>query len=159
MVTALEHPWAAPPAPGTTLTVAPGIRWLRMPLPFALNHINLWLLDDGDGVTVVDTGLGLPDTRALWERIFTHELHGKRISRVIAWHRSAIEATCGRSLGCASAAQVIPATSTAAVPAARAAEASDAGGLRVAGREGASEGQQVVGLGPREHAFAAVANP
>jgi glyoxylase-like metal-dependent hydrolase (beta-lactamase superfamily II) len=85
-VTALEHPWGAPPAPGTTLAVAPGIRWLRMPLPFALNHINLWLLDDGDGVTIVDTGLGLPDTRALWERIFTHELHGKAVSRVITTH-------------------------------------------------------------------------
>jgi glyoxylase-like metal-dependent hydrolase (beta-lactamase superfamily II) len=85
-VTALDHPWDAPPAPGTTLTVAPGIRWLRMPLPFALNHINLWLLDDGAGITVVDTGLGLPDTRALWERIFTHELGGTPITRVIATH-------------------------------------------------------------------------
>ena len=85
-MTALEHPWAEAPAPGTTTTVAPGIRWLRMPLPFALNHINLWLLDDGDGVTVIDTGLGLPDTRALWERIFADELGGKRITRVIATH-------------------------------------------------------------------------
>jgi glyoxylase-like metal-dependent hydrolase (beta-lactamase superfamily II) len=85
-VTALDHPWAEPPAPGTTLPVAPGIRWLRMPLPFALNHINLWLLDDGDGVTVIDTGLGLPDTRELWERIFANELGGKRITRVIATH-------------------------------------------------------------------------
>ncbi len=85
-MTALDHPWAAPPAPGSTLTVAPGIRWLRMPLPFALNHINLWLLDDGDGVTVVDTGLGLPDTRELWERIFASELGGKPITRVIATH-------------------------------------------------------------------------
>jgi glyoxylase-like metal-dependent hydrolase (beta-lactamase superfamily II) len=82
----LDHPWAEPPAPGTTTTVAPGIRWLRMPLPFALNHINLWLLDDGDGITVVDTGLGLPDTRELWERIFASELGGKRITRVIATH-------------------------------------------------------------------------
>ncbi len=57
-----------------------------MPLPFALNHINLWLLDDGDGIAIVDTGLGLPDTRALWERIFADELGGKRITRVIATH-------------------------------------------------------------------------
>jgi glyoxylase-like metal-dependent hydrolase (beta-lactamase superfamily II) len=85
-VTPLEHPWAEPPAPGTTLTIAPGIRWLRMPLPFALNHINLWLLDDGDGVAIVDTGLGLPDTRELWDRIFANELHGKRVTRVIATH-------------------------------------------------------------------------
>jgi len=85
-VTAPEHPWAEPPAPGTTMTVAPGIRWLRMPLPFALNHINLWLLDDGDGVAIVDTGLGLPETRALWERIFAHELGGRPVTRVIATH-------------------------------------------------------------------------
>jgi glyoxylase-like metal-dependent hydrolase (beta-lactamase superfamily II) len=57
-----------------------------MPLPFALNHINLWLLDDGAGVTVIDTGLGLPDTRTLWERIFANELGGKPITRVIATH-------------------------------------------------------------------------
>ena len=82
----LSHPWPAPPDPGTTITVAPGIRWLRMPLPFALNHINLWLLDDGDGVAIVDTGLGRPDTRELWERIFANELGGKRITRVIATH-------------------------------------------------------------------------
>jgi len=57
-----------------------------MPLPFALNHINLWLLDDGDGVAIVDTGVGLPDTRAAWERIFARELGGKPITRVIATH-------------------------------------------------------------------------
>ena len=85
-MTSLDHPWGEPPAPGTTTTVAPGIRWLRMPLPFALNHINLWLLDDGDGYTIVDTGLGLPDTRELWERIFANELHGKPVTRVIATH-------------------------------------------------------------------------
>ena len=85
-MTAPQYPWAEPPAPGTTLTVAPGIRWLRMPLPFALNHINLWLLDDGDGVTIVDTGLGLADTRALWEQIFARELGGTAVTRVIATH-------------------------------------------------------------------------
>src|SRR6267378_7748017 len=40
----LQYPHAAPPAPGETLQVAPGVHWLRMPLPFALDHINLWLL-------------------------------------------------------------------------------------------------------------------
>jgi glyoxylase-like metal-dependent hydrolase (beta-lactamase superfamily II) len=82
----LSHPWPSPPDPGTTVTVAPGIRWVRMPLPFALNHINLWLLDDGDGVAIVDTGLGRPETRELWERIFAGALGGTRITRVIATH-------------------------------------------------------------------------
>jgi len=68
------------------VSVAPGVRWLRMPLPFQLDHINLWLLDDGDGVTVVDTGVGLPDTRALWERVLRDELGGRAISRVVVTH-------------------------------------------------------------------------
>ncbi|PYM97976.1 MAG: MBL fold metallo-hydrolase, partial [Candidatus Rokuibacteriota bacterium] len=66
----LDHPWTTAPAPADVVNVAPGIGWLRMPLPFQLNHINLWLLEDGDGWTIVDTGVGLDDTRALWERIF-----------------------------------------------------------------------------------------
>jgi len=70
----LEHPWTAAPAPGTVIEVAPGIRWLRMPLPFQLDHINLWLLNDGDGFTVVDTGVGVDATRELWERIFAMAL-------------------------------------------------------------------------------------
>ncbi len=72
--------------PGTTLSVAPGVRWVRMPLPFALDHINLWLLDDGDGVALVDTGVGLPETRALWETLFRTELDGRPLTRVIVTH-------------------------------------------------------------------------
>ena len=50
----LDYPFAAAPGPGEAVEVAPRIYWLRMPLPFALDHINLWLLDDGDGYTLVD---------------------------------------------------------------------------------------------------------
>jgi glyoxylase-like metal-dependent hydrolase (beta-lactamase superfamily II) len=82
----LVHPWADPPAPGRAITVAPGIRWIRMPLPFALDHINLWLLEDDGGWTIVDTGIGLPDTRELWERVFANELDGKPVTRVIVTH-------------------------------------------------------------------------
>ena len=69
MTSPLHLPFSEPPAPGTTLEVAPGILWLRMPLPFVLNHINLWLLRDGDGWVVVDTGFGLPDIQAIWETV------------------------------------------------------------------------------------------
>ncbi len=55
---ALSYPFAAPPEPGHSIEIAPGVRWIRMPLPYALNHINLWGLDDGDaGWALVDTGL------------------------------------------------------------------------------------------------------
>ncbi len=82
----LEHPWTTVPAPGATIDVVPGLRWLRMPLPFALDHINLWLLADGEGWTVVDTGVGLEPTRTAWETIFATRLDGRPITRVLVTH-------------------------------------------------------------------------
>ena len=65
----LEYPIGAPPAGGETLEVAPGVHWARMPLPFALDHINLWLLEDeiaGDPAwTLIDCGIGDDTTRGL----------------------------------------------------------------------------------------------
>jgi len=66
----LQFPHAAAPAAGTGLEVAPGLRWLRMPLPFALDHINLWLLEDGDGWSIVDCGIAGDTSRGLWEQVF-----------------------------------------------------------------------------------------
>jgi glyoxylase-like metal-dependent hydrolase (beta-lactamase superfamily II) len=74
------------PAPGQVMEVMPGILWLRMPLPFALNHINLWLLEDGDGWAIVDTGFGHDETKIYWEQIFSSVLAGKKITRVIVTH-------------------------------------------------------------------------
>ena len=78
------------PAPGATLEVASGVRWLRMGLPFALNHINLWLLRDvQDGVqgwTIVDCGIDDAATRAHWEQVFATELQGLPVLRVIVTH-------------------------------------------------------------------------
>jgi len=78
------------PAVGTTIEVAPGVRWLRMALPFALDHINLWLLEDRqdgvDGWTIVDCGITNDATRAAWEQIFANELQGRPVLRVIATH-------------------------------------------------------------------------
>ena len=82
----LDYPLPAPPAPGVALPVAPGILWLRMPLPFALDHINLWLLEEGDGYTLVDCGYANADTRALWERHFTETLGGRPLVRIVATH-------------------------------------------------------------------------
>ncbi|HYN13461.1 MAG TPA: MBL fold metallo-hydrolase [Burkholderiales bacterium] len=75
----MQYPWSETPQPGTTLEVAPGVRWLSMPLPFQLDHINLWLLEE----TIVDTGIGNSGTRALWEKILERE---KNINRVILTH-------------------------------------------------------------------------
>ena len=82
----LDYPFPAPPGGGEALEVAPGVLWLRMPLPFALDHINLWLLADGDGWTQIDTGYGDAATRALWNSHFATTLGGRPIRRVIATH-------------------------------------------------------------------------
>ena len=83
----LVFPHPGRPDPGTTLAVAPGIRWLRMPLPFALDHINLWLLEDEGGWSIVDSGFGRgEETKVLWERVFAATLGGRPVKRVIVTH-------------------------------------------------------------------------
>jgi glyoxylase-like metal-dependent hydrolase (beta-lactamase superfamily II) len=57
-----------------------------MPLPFALDHINLWMLEDGDGWTLVDTGINNDDTRDLWEKVFAERLGGRPVTRLIVTH-------------------------------------------------------------------------
>jgi glyoxylase-like metal-dependent hydrolase (beta-lactamase superfamily II) len=83
----LTYPLGDPlPAPGSTLEVAPGVRWVRMQLPFALDHINLWLLRDRDGWTIVDCGITNDATREAWEQVFATQLDGLPVRRVIVTH-------------------------------------------------------------------------
>jgi len=82
-MSSLHYPFPEVPAPGTAREVAPGVRWLSMPLPFQLDHINLWLLDDEGGTTIVDCGIANPATRELWEKIFAS---AKNVGRVILTH-------------------------------------------------------------------------
>lgn len=82
------------PAPGAWIDVAPGLRWLRMGLPFALDHINLWLVrgasgtaaDARPGWTVIDCGIDNDATRASWETFFRDGLDGLPVLRVIVTH-------------------------------------------------------------------------
>lgn len=78
------------PLPGRAIELAPGVKWLRLGLPFVLDHINLWLLRDRfqgrDGWTVVDCGIDRPESRALWEQVFEHALDGLPVVRVIVTH-------------------------------------------------------------------------
>lgn len=83
------------PPEGSAIAVAPGVKWIRMGLPFALNHINLWLLRDRqpdvggtlvEGWTVVDCCIDSPGTRAQWEQVFANCLEGLPILRVIVTH-------------------------------------------------------------------------
>jgi glyoxylase-like metal-dependent hydrolase (beta-lactamase superfamily II) len=82
------------PEAGDTMQVAPGIAWLRMPLPFALGHINLWLLEDDDGWTIIDTGVFTEVTRAVWQKTFAGAMQSRRVRRVIVTHLHPDHAGC-----------------------------------------------------------------
>ena len=82
----LSYPFTDHPKPGRTLEIAPGVRWLRMPMPGSLNHINLYALEDVTGWTLVDMGLGDAPTTALWETLFEGDLAGRPVARLLVTH-------------------------------------------------------------------------
>jgi glyoxylase-like metal-dependent hydrolase (beta-lactamase superfamily II) len=83
---AITYPIETPPAPGTSLEVAPGVRWVRMPLPFPPDHINLWLLEDGEAWTIVDAGLFREEAQGYWESIFASDLGGRPVTKILVTH-------------------------------------------------------------------------
>jgi glyoxylase-like metal-dependent hydrolase (beta-lactamase superfamily II) len=75
------------PEPGTTLQVASGVIWLRMPMPIDLNHINLWLVEDGDGWTLIDTGYPAALCAEVWTRLMATPLLQERpLRRILLTH-------------------------------------------------------------------------
>ncbi|MCZ8133767.1 MAG: MBL fold metallo-hydrolase, partial [Rhodobacteraceae bacterium] len=82
----IRHPHDTPPAEGAAVEVAPGILWLRLPLPMALDHVNVFALDDSDGWTIVDTGFASTRAKAIWEGLLAGPLAGKPVTRVIVTH-------------------------------------------------------------------------
>ncbi|HTW36142.1 MAG TPA: MBL fold metallo-hydrolase [Rhizomicrobium sp.] len=82
----LDYPFETRPELGETIEAAPGVHWIRMRLPMQLNHINLWLLEDGDGWTIVDTGIRDETTADAWKQLFVGPMAGKKVKRVIVTH-------------------------------------------------------------------------
>jgi len=83
----IVFPFADFPAPGTATEVADGIYWISTPVPFVgLKQVNLWLLRDGDGWTMIDCGYGRSDVRGLLEDAWCNVLQGRPITRLIITH-------------------------------------------------------------------------
>jgi glyoxylase-like metal-dependent hydrolase (beta-lactamase superfamily II) len=85
-VTGIHHPFPDAPAPGKATEVAPGILWMRLPLPMALDHVNVYALDDGTGWTLIDTGMATAQTRAIWPQLLEGPLAGRPVQRVVVTH-------------------------------------------------------------------------
>jgi glyoxylase-like metal-dependent hydrolase (beta-lactamase superfamily II) len=66
--------------------VAEGVLWLRMQLPFVLNHVNVWALRDHDGWTAVDTGVADDVTVEAWDAALAGPLEGGPLVRVLCTH-------------------------------------------------------------------------
>jgi glyoxylase-like metal-dependent hydrolase (beta-lactamase superfamily II) len=82
----LRYPFPTPPKPDEVIELAPGLLWVRLALPFRLNHVNVYLIADGDDWTMVDTGIGNEATIAAWTALFEGPLKGVRITRLIVTH-------------------------------------------------------------------------
>jgi len=83
---ALATPFSEPPAPGESVEIADNALWLRLPLPMALDHVNVYAFRDGDGWSVVDTGIASARSRGLWEAILSGPLSGAPVVRVLLTH-------------------------------------------------------------------------
>ncbi len=82
----LRYPYEEAPAPGEAVEVAPGVLWLRLPLPMALDHVNIYAIDEGDHWSIVDAGVYSKKMVTLWEQIIAGPLQGKPVGRVILTH-------------------------------------------------------------------------
>jgi len=83
---AITFPYPEPPEPGAVREVAPGILWLRFTLPFLLNHVNAYLVEEPGGWAALDTGLGTNITKAAWDMAFAGPLKGQRLTRIVCSH-------------------------------------------------------------------------
>jgi glyoxylase-like metal-dependent hydrolase (beta-lactamase superfamily II) len=82
----LAYPFDSLPAKGGAIELAPGVLWIRMPLPFQLSHINVWAIKDNDGWALVDTGIWSCDTASAWRQVFSDVLFGRTVTRVLVTH-------------------------------------------------------------------------
>lgn len=79
-------PHQTPPAPGNPVEIAPGILWLRLPLPIRLNHVNVYVFEDNGGWTIFDTGMADEGCRKTWDSALAGALSGRSIKRIIGSH-------------------------------------------------------------------------
>lgn len=82
----IRYPFPDIPAAGEAITIADGVLWMRLPLPMALDHVNVYALDDGDSWTIIDTGFASKRGRAIWEKLLAGPLAAKPVGRVVVTH-------------------------------------------------------------------------
>ena len=84
--TMLDFPYDTAPAPGEVVAVRAGLLWARLSLPFRLDHVNVYFIDDDDGWIIVDTGIDNKTCRAQWQSLFDGPLKGFRFNGLLVTH-------------------------------------------------------------------------
>ncbi len=84
--TGIRYPFETPPSEGEAITIGDGVLWMRLPLPMALDHVNVFAFDEGDSWTIIDTGFSSKRSKAIWESLLAGPLKNKPVSRVICTH-------------------------------------------------------------------------
>jgi len=82
----LRFPFPVPPGDGEVIEVAPGLLWARLSLPFRLDHVNIYLIEDEGGWAAIDAGIGIESSKASWEKLLAGPLAGQRLTRLIVTH-------------------------------------------------------------------------
>ncbi len=82
----LTFPIPEAPAPGAVTDVAPGVKWLRLPLPYRLDHVNIYLIENEGGWTALDSGLGTDDCKNAWDAALSGPLRGHGLKSLIVSH-------------------------------------------------------------------------
>jgi glyoxylase-like metal-dependent hydrolase (beta-lactamase superfamily II) len=76
----ISFPFENPPSEGSAIEVAEDILWMRLPLPMALDHVNVYAIRDGEGWCIVDTGYFTKRSQKIWESLLSGPLNGKPVS-------------------------------------------------------------------------------
>jgi glyoxylase-like metal-dependent hydrolase (beta-lactamase superfamily II) len=84
--TALEFLSQEPPPPGEAVGLAGDLRWLRLPVPGPLQHINVWLVPGSRGRVLIDTGMNEPGTHAAWQRLTDSEDLQRQLAAILVTH-------------------------------------------------------------------------
>lgn len=74
------------PLPGSTIEIVPGILWARLPLPFPLRHVNIYMIRDADGWSIIDAGADIPSAREQWLSLLSSVIGNAPVKRVIVTH-------------------------------------------------------------------------
>jgi glyoxylase-like metal-dependent hydrolase (beta-lactamase superfamily II) len=83
---AINFPFPVPPKTLEWIEAAPGVQWLRLPLPFRLDHVNIYLIEDGAGYTLIDTGIDTAACRDAWDALLAGPLRERPLTRILATH-------------------------------------------------------------------------